>query len=349
MAAAAGADLGEIDRRHLQRVARAGQQPRADHDAGADGILLGARDLAVLDHRGLGRRAAHVEGDDLLELLGARPAPGRRPRRRPGPDSMMFIGRSAAARVGREAAVRLHQQQARRNAGAVEPLAQRPQIGRDDRHHIGVDDRGRGALVLLDLGQHLAGDAERQVRRLAGDDVAQHQLVRRIGEGVQQADRRSPRPSRPAAHRPRARRRPDRAARSTLPACVDPLVDHPAQIALDQRRAACPRRVVEPGHAQRADLQHVAKALGGDQADARALVLEDRVGGDRGAVADLLDGAAVEAGLARRPRSSPSTMACGVVADARRDLLGVDGAVGAEQHDVGEGAADVDADAVGHG
>ena len=188
MRAAAGADLGEVDRRHLQRVAGAGQQPRADHDAGADRIFLGARDLAVLDHRGLGGGAAHVEGDDLLELLGA----GQRLRAdhaagRPGFDDVHRpLGGGA---VGRQAAVRLHQQQAGRNAGAVEPLAQRPEIGGDDRHHIGVDDRGRGALVFLDLGQDLERDAERQVRGLAGDDVAQHRLVHRIGEGVEQADR----------------------------------------------------------------------------------------------------------------------------------------------------------------
>ena len=53
-----------------------------------------------------------------------------------------------------------------------------------------------------------------------------------------------------------------------------------------------------------------------------------------------------------RPVSTNSSLEpvddrAGVVADARGDLLGVDRAVGAEQHDVGEGAADIDADAVG--
>ena len=72
MRAAAGADFGEIDRRHFQRVARAGEQPRADHDPGADRVFVRARDLPVLDHRGLRGGAAHVEGDDLVEVLGAR-------------------------------------------------------------------------------------------------------------------------------------------------------------------------------------------------------------------------------------------------------------------------------------
>ena len=43
----------------------------------------------------------------------------------------------------------------------------------------------------------------------------------------------------------------------------------------------------------------------------------------------------------------PSTMARRIVVDAGGDLLRVDGAVRSEQHDVGERAADVDADAVG--
>ena len=39
MRAAAGADLGEIDGRHLEQVAGAGEQARAAHDAAADAVL----------------------------------------------------------------------------------------------------------------------------------------------------------------------------------------------------------------------------------------------------------------------------------------------------------------------
>ena len=46
---------------------------------------------------------------------------------------------------------------------------------------------------------------------------------------------------------------------------------------------------------KRADFQHVAETLGGDQPDPRALVLEDGVGGNGRAVADLLDHAAGQA------------------------------------------------------
>jgi Hydantoinase/oxoprolinase N-terminal region len=70
--AATGADLGEVDRPYLQRVTGAGEEARADHHAGADRILGGTGDLAVLDDRHLRGGAAHVEGDDLRQLLGAR-------------------------------------------------------------------------------------------------------------------------------------------------------------------------------------------------------------------------------------------------------------------------------------
>ena len=70
--AAARSDFREVDRRHLEEVARAGEKARADHDARADRVLVRARHLAILDHRRLRGGAAHVEGDDLGQPLGAR-------------------------------------------------------------------------------------------------------------------------------------------------------------------------------------------------------------------------------------------------------------------------------------
>ncbi len=54
---------------------------------------------------------------------------------------------------------------------------------------------------------------------------------------------------------------------------IDPLVDLTAQIALDQGRRLGPGEVVEPRHAQGADLQNVAKPACGDQPGAGALAL----------------------------------------------------------------------------
>src|SRR5207244_6301498 len=92
-------------------------------------------------------------------------------------------------------------------------------------------------------------------------------------------------------------------------------------------------------------LEHVAKALRGDQPGARPLVLQDRVRGDGGAVAQLFERLGREPRLAQYFRQAFDDR-LRVVLDARGDFLGVNRAVGAEQHDVGEGAADIDTDAI---
>src|SRR6185436_13844946 len=72
--AASGADLGDVDRRYADQLARSAQQARADRERGAHLVLLRPRDAAVLDEGGLGGRAAHVEGDrvGVAELAGER-------------------------------------------------------------------------------------------------------------------------------------------------------------------------------------------------------------------------------------------------------------------------------------
>jgi len=193
----------------------------------------------------------------------------------------------------------------------------------------------------------LARDAQRQARRLARDDLFDRQLVRRVDERVDQA------------HRDRldafGEQRVDRALgvfgiERTLDdaGVVDALVHRLAQVAFDQRRRLLPGEVVEARRAQGADFQDVAEALGGDQPDLGALVLDDGVRGDRGAVADSLDLSAGEAGFPER-LVKPIDQRARVVVDAGGNLLGVDCAVGAEHDDVGERAANVDADAVGDG
>ena len=149
--AAACTHFGQIDGGHFERVACARQQPRARHDAGADGLLLRAHDLTVLDHAGLGRGAAHVEADDLIEALGAGDLVG--------PDDAGcrsrlddVHGTRRRCPIRRQAPIRLHEEQLRRHAERIEALAQRVQIGRDHRHDIGIDHRRRGALVFFDLG-----------------------------------------------------------------------------------------------------------------------------------------------------------------------------------------------------
>ena len=101
--------------------------------------------------------------------------------------------------------------------------------------------------------------------------------------------------------------------------------------------------VVEDGDAQPAHLEHVAKAVGGDEGRAGADALEDGVRGHRRGVHDTGDPAGGDAMLAEerlRARHDPAR----VVLGCREHLGRTDGPVVAEQDDVGERAADVDAE-----
>src|SRR5207247_7288217 len=104
-------------------------------------------------------------------------------------------------------------------------------------------------------------------------------------------------------------------------------------------------QAVHVWYAHRAYLVLVSKPPRRDQPGARALLLENGVRGHRRAVADLLDRVTAQAGLAEHLGEALDDR-LRVVLRAGGDFLAVERAVGAEQHDVGEGAADVDADAV---
>ena len=124
----------------------------------------------------------------------------------------------------------------------------------------------------------------------------------------------------------------------------DPLGDFHAKAPLDERRRFLPGDVVETRHAETADLQHVTEALRRDEPGPRAPELEDRVRGNRGAVQDLAHVVAGHAGFVEQLTDALDDGA-GVVVDARRHLLRVDGPIVVQEHDVGERPADVDADA----
>ena len=86
-------------------------------------------------------------------------------------------------------------------------------------------------------------------------------------------------------------------------------------------------------------LEHVAKSLRGDQADACALALEERIGADRRAVHDRPE--AIERPESRETRDE----ARGLVAAMGRDLGGAEAPLRLViEEEIGEGAPDVDAD-----
>ena len=167
-APAAGADLGEVDERHAQRVAAAARQPAAGRQPGGDLELGGEMRPAALDERRLGGRAAHVEGDDLVDAqppreLGRGDDPGRRPRfddvRR------AFCGSGA----GHDPAIRLHDQQRSGDPRGVELAAQRLQVGRHGRLDIGIEDRRARPLVLADDRQDAMRQRDPQLRVIRGE------------------------------------------------------------------------------------------------------------------------------------------------------------------------------------
>jgi hypothetical protein len=172
----------------------------------------------------------------------------------------------------------------------VARLSQAPgeagQVLGDGRPDIGVDDRGRGALELLDLGQDLARQRDEDARQLVSS-------TRRVSASWAGCGRRAgSRPRRPR-RQPRFKPTPPRRARP-VEGVEDRAVDlHCAPDAepalaghegLRRREAEVVALVLQA----LAHLQHVAMALRGEEADAGTLALQERVGRDRGAVDDAL-------------------------------------------------------------
>ena len=244
-----------------------------------------------------------------------------------------------------QSTIRLHEEERRLDVSRIQALAQRGEISADDANDVSVDDCGRGTLVLLDLGQHLVGDADRKGRRFALDDLLDHQLMRRIGERIDEADG-------DRLHLLRQQSLDLSCGIGRIKLAfdaafgIDALVDDAAQITLHQRRRLLPGNVIEPRHAQRADLEYVAKSLGRDQPDLGALVLEDGVGSDCRAVANLAKGRSCNF-VVLEDLTEPFDNSASIVVDAGGDLLGVDCPIGSEHDDVCERAADIDADTIG--
>jgi hypothetical protein len=118
------------------------------------------------------------------------------------------------------------------------------------------------------------------------------------------------------------------------------------QVTFDHRRRCPPEQVVRVGAVSAAHLEHVAEAVRAQQADQRTAALEQRIQADRRAVQEVLRGGHIvrrqhgvehaQHALVRRVGDG------GHLADHDPPRLLV------AQHEVGEGAADVDCDPVWH-
>ena len=254
------------------------------------------------DQRDVGAGPAHVEGDQVplaeeaRAVAAARHAAGRARQDGARRDAHRLADR-------RHAPVGLHDQHRAGVAGGAQALGQAREVARQGGAHVGVDDGGGDPLVLLDLRAAPPRRARRTPRAAPGAAPAPSpRSCARVAIGVEVADRdrldaarrraamarSSERASSGVATRPSARSRsrtPSRRARG-----------HEG----DRRRHA---EVVAVVLQPLAHLDHVAVALGGQEPDARALALEERVGRDGGAVHDAL-GLARAARRRRVPRAS---------------------------------------------
>ena len=233
-----------------------------------------------------------------------------------------------------------------------EPGAQPLQIARDRRQRVGAQHRRRRAVPLAELRQDVGADDHGNARHLVGQDGAGALLVRRIDLRPEEGDRHSVHPQFAEA-RSRGPHVPFVERRYLLAAIVDPPADAETPVPGDQR--------LGPGHADVEgfrlgpvhELQHIAKALGGEQARDGAVPLDDGVRADGRAVDDaatardegLLGAAQFLAG-----QRDPAQDALKRVLPVAQRLEDLDRAVlFVGDRDVGEGAADVDAEPQGHG
>ena len=235
--------------------------------------------------------------------------------------------------------------QRHRDAGAVDLAAERRQVGAHQRQQRCVERRRRRSHVLAELGHHLAGERQVDAGQLLRKQLADAQLVGRIEEREQQhhGDRLHVRVAdggRRCAHRLLVERLDLGALR------VQPAAHLEAQLARHDRLWLRRPQVVHRCPHLGADGQHVTEAAVGDQRRPRQPPLDDRVGGNGRAMCEVSDVARLRAAALQQLRQRVHEPALDPL--RRRGHLGdLDPAVRADDHGVGEGAADVDADPAG--
>ncbi len=125
---------------------------------------------------------------------------------------------------------------------------------------------------------------------------------------------------------------------------ADALVDLGAALARNQRRGLAHVVVVDGWPGLAPEFQHVAEPLGRQQAGARAPALDDDVGRDGRAMAEIADLRAVDAGIGHE-LPQPGLDGLGGIARRGGHLEEADRAVIlVHQDEVGERATDVDTD-----
>ena len=324
--AAAGPDGAHVDHRHMHR------QPVGE------GELGGHLGDAAADERDVGRGAAHVVGDRVLDLC-------LRQRRRGRHDAGGGAGHHGLGGFARHhrrrhrAAVAVHDEEIAFKAARRELAPETADVAVEDRLHGGVHRGGCAALVFAELRKQRVPERDVGVRPGALRDLGGAALVRRVGIGMQKMD--------DERLAPGGKKRFDALLdlglverRQDLAAGAHALADFEAQLARDQRLEGAGEAVrLRPGAA--AELEGIAEAPGGDEPDAGGLAFEHRVRRRRRAVDDEVDVGGRHAGGFERIDD-----ALGLVAGARRHFRETDRRAvraGLMDQQIREGAADVDA------
>ena len=227
-------------------------------------------------------------------------------------------------------------------AGVLQPSLCLPDVARHQRLHPAVQGRGARALELPDFGEHLGAGADERVRPQLARDLGRAPLVGRIRVGVHEMDdeRLASRVAQGgdcASKLVFVEGDDDTALRVHALGHIEP------QLARNQRlEGAGEAPVVRPGAA--AELEGVAEPAGRHESALRTLALQNRIGGDGGAVHDGLDA---------RGRSTARVdarhEAVGLRARGARDLGDLEPAgLAVEGEHVGERTADVDSHPVTH-
>ena len=173
--AAARADRDDVEHR------------RADRQA-VDLAFRGERGPSVLHQADVGRGAAHVEGDEVVEARARGLA--RRADHAGGRTGIERGDGAFAHRLGRQApAVGLHHREAALEAGVRELGLEAMQVAVDHGLHIGRQQRRRRALEFAELARHLMARRHQHVGQRLGDQGGEPLLVHGIGIGIEQADR----------------------------------------------------------------------------------------------------------------------------------------------------------------
>ena len=233
-------------------------------------------------------------------------------------------------------------------AGLGEARFQPREIARQHRADIGVDDRRRDPLELLDLRQDRGGQRDIGVGERAGERLGRLALVARIAPGVQIADR-DRLDALALEHGDRSFERGWVERRVDAAVGANALAHRQAQPArhelLGRRHAEVVAIVLQP----LAHLDDIAVAFGGEETEPCALVFEERIRRDGRAVDDALGVAkqrgAVDPEAAGQLRKAFEHAKRGILR-GRRDFGERRQTAFVDRDKIGESAADIDADAI---